>query len=56
MIALDVGPPADFTDPDRSFLDNLPQPYRLIVSVLDTEVFSVTNSTVDSSAYFEYVD
>ncbi|CAM9626535.1 unnamed protein product [Ectocarpus fasciculatus] len=38
MIALDVGPPADFTDPDRSFLDNLPQPYRLIVSVLDTEI------------------
>ncbi|CAN0455237.1 unnamed protein product, partial [Ectocarpus sp. 12 AP-2014] len=38
MIALDVGPPADFTDPDRSFLDNLPQPYRLIVSVLETEI------------------
>lgn len=40
MAALDVAAPADFTDPDRSFLDNLPQPYRLIVSVLDTEVHS----------------
>lgn len=38
MVALDVAAPVDFTDPDRSFLDNLPQPYRLIVSVLETEV------------------
>lgn len=37
-MALDVAPPTDFTDPDTSFLDNLPQPYRLIVGVLDTEV------------------
>lgn len=37
-VALDVAAPADLTDPDRSFLDKLPQPYRLIVSVLDTEV------------------
>lgn len=56
MIALDVGPPADFTDPDRSFLDNLPQPYRLIVSVLETEVFSATNSTTNRSAFFECID
>lgn len=40
LVALDVGAPADFTDPDRSFVDDLPQPYRLIVGVLDTEVFS----------------
>ena len=38
MVALDVAAPGDFTDPDQSFLDNLPQPYRLIVSVLETEV------------------
>lgn len=37
-VALDVVAPADLTDPDSSFLDKLPQPYRLIVSVLDTEV------------------
>ena len=37
-MALDVATPVDFTDPDHSFLDNLPQPYRLIVGVLDAEV------------------
>lgn len=38
FVALDVAAPADYVDPDRSFLDHLPQPYRLIVSVLDAEV------------------
>lgn len=38
ILALDVAPPSDFTDPDISFLDRLPQPYRLIVDVLDIEV------------------
>eukprot|EP00903_Cladosiphon_okamuranus_P012443 g11654.t1 len=38
MVALDVAAPVDFTDPEQSFLDNLPQPYRLIVSVLETEI------------------
>lgn len=38
VAALDVAAPADFSDPDRAFLDSLPQPYRLIVNVLDTEV------------------
>ena len=37
-MALDVASPVDFTDPDHSFLDSLPQPYRLIVGVLDAEV------------------
>lgn len=37
-MALDVAPPTDFTDPDISFVDRLPQPYRLIVDVLDIEV------------------
>lgn len=43
VAALDVAAPADYSDPERAFLDSLPQPYRLIVSVLDTEVWlSVT--------------
>lgn len=36
--ALDVAPPEDLSDPDRYFLDQLPQPYRLIVNVLEAEV------------------
>ncbi|CAM9190079.1 unnamed protein product, partial [Sphacelaria rigidula] len=39
--ALDVTQPEDFADPDRCFIDQLPQPYRLIVHLLETEARNI---------------